>query len=238
MGGLARSFETGAILGALTLLLAATGLAISPTLVSAQSNALYVAHVVLGLLLVVALAAHLVPLARRAFRRIDSSALLVLVVVEVLTGLALWRHVYVPLPKAAAVFAHLALTAPLLAPLATHAVRGTRAWWANRQAARALVARQPPDAAWRAEASLARRAFLRVGAYAVAGFALAWTFGRAATAELTEWRVNSIGRTPILSKEDWRLKVTGLVERPVTLTYAQLLAMRQVELRFTHHCVE
>lgn len=227
MPSVERSFESGAIVGALTLLLAATGVLLSPTLAGSQSNALYVAHVVLGLLLIVALALHFVPLARRALKRVDSAALLAIVVVEILTGLALWRHVYVPLPKAIAVGVHLVLTAPLAFPLATHALRGTRAWRARRQA----LARREPS-------SLARRTFLRVSAYAIAGFALAWSFGRAATAEIMEWRVNSIGRTPDLTKEDWRLRVTGLVNRPITLTYAELAAMRQVELRFTHHCVE
>lgn len=238
MAAIERSFETGAILGALTLLLAATGILLSPSLVGSQSNALYVAHVVLGLLLLIALVAHFAPVARRLLKRVDSLVLFLLLLAEVLTGLALWRHVYAPLPKATAVLVHLVLTAPLLVPLATHAVRGTRAWRANREATRALVARKPPEEAWRTEAGLARRTFLRVSAYAVAGVALAWTFGRAATAELGGWRVNSIGRTPALTKETWQLKVTGLVNRPITVTWTQLLAMRQEELRFVHHCVE
>ena len=238
MASVERSFETGAILGALTLLLALTGIALSPSIFGSQSNALYVAHVVLGLLLIVALVAHFAPLARRLLKRVDSLALFVLLVVEVATGLMLWRHVYVPLPKAIAVMVHLLVTLPLLAPLATHAVRGSSVWWANRKATGAVVARQPPEVAYRTEAGMARRTFLRVSAYAVAGVALAWSFGRAATKETGAWRVNSIGATPALTKENWMLKVTGLVNKPITLTWTQLMAMRQEELRFIHHCVE
>lgn len=238
MASLERSFENGVILGSLALLLAATGLFLSPTLVASQSNGLYVAHVVLGLLFAVALVLHYAPVVRRTFKRADSTLLLVVAVVEVYTGFELWRHVYVPLPKALAVFVHLVLTGVLLAPLVPHALRGSRAWWARRRAARVALARETPEAAWRAASSASRRMFLRLSAYAVAGVALAYAFGRAATQELGAWRVNSIGRTPALTKEGWTLKVTGLVNKPLTLTYAQLLAMRQVELRFTHHCVE
>lgn len=238
MASIERSFETGTIVGVLTLLLAATGIALSPSLFGSQNNALYVAHVVLGLLLTVAVVVHFAPVIRRVLKQLDSAALVAILAVEVWTGIELWRHWYFPFPKAIAVLVHLALTLPLALPLATHAWRGTRSWWANRAAARAVIARQPPERAWRTEAGIARRTFLRVSAYAVAGVALAWTFGRAATAELMEWRVNSIGRTPALTKENWQLRVTGLVNKPITLTWAQLQAMRQVELRFVHHCVE
>ena len=231
--GFERAFESGAILGVLTLLLAGTGVLLSPSLFGTQSNSLYVAHVALGILLVVALVVHYAPLAKRTLKKLDSAILFATLVVEIYTGVELWRRMYVPFPKAVAVAIHLALTAVLLVPLLLHAYRGTRAWWARRDAAAAVAQREgapTPHAA--------RRLFLRLGAYAAAGAALAWAFGSAATAELGEWRVNSIGRTPALTKESWQLRITGLVNRPITLSYADLMRMRQVELRFTHHCVE
>lgn len=238
MASVQRSFETGAITGALVLLLALSGIFLSPTIVNSQNNLLYVAHVVLGLMLIVALAVHFWPLAKRLLKKVDSLALFLLLVVEAATGLMLWRHVYVPLPKATAVLVHLVLTLPLMLPLVTHAVRGTRSWWANRKATGTVLARQPPAEAVRARSGMARRTFLRVSAYTVAGVAIAYAFGRAATAELGEWKINSIGRTPGITKESWQLKVTGLVNKPVTLSWDQLMAMRQKELHFVHHCVE
>lgn len=220
-----RSFESGAILGVLTLLLAGTGLLLSPTLTGLQSNLLYALHVALGLLLVGALLWHAVPLATRALQRLDSAALVLFLVAEAWTGVELWRHWYVPLTKSIAVLVHLALTLILLLPLATHATKGVRAWRAQRE-------RKP------ASVSPARRVFLRLSAFAAAGVGLAWAFGSAARAELGEWRLNSIGRTPLLRKEDYRLTISGLVHKPITLTWDDLMRMRQVELRFTHHCVE
>lgn len=236
--GFQRSIETGAILGVLVLLLALTGIALSPSLLNAQSNGLYAAHVVLGLLFIAALVWHYVPLLRKTFTRLDSAFLLAVAVAEIYTGIALWRHFYVPLPKAVAVFVHLGLTAVILAPIATHSIRGTRKWWARRQADRAVLARETPQRAFAIASAASRRMFLRLAAYTAAGVALAYAFGEATTQELGAWRVNSIGRTPDITKESWQLRVTGLVDRPITLTWGQLMAMRQKELHFVHHCVE
>lgn len=242
-----RSLETGALLGSLLLLLAATGILLSPTVMAALGlraaeagvgNPLYVAHLTAGALLVGFLAWHVAPIARRFLTRLDSATLLALVAVEVYTGVELWRHWYVPLPKAVAVMVHLLVTASLLLPMVTHAARGLRKWRARRDALAKARALQAPEAAWARDAGAARRLFLRLSAYAVAGVAIAWAFGSSATRELGEWRVNSIGRTPELRKESYQLRVTGLVNRPIVLSYDDLLRMRQVELRFTHHCVE
>ncbi|HUR69386.1 MAG TPA: molybdopterin-dependent oxidoreductase [Candidatus Thermoplasmatota archaeon] len=222
---LERSFENGAVLGSLTLLLAATGVLLSPTLGFAQSNLLYAAHVALGLLLIGALLWHVVPLARRILQRLDSAALVVLLAVEVVSGIEIWRHLYVPLPKAIAVITHLVLTFVLLVPLVTHVIKGTRLWWLQRE-------RKP------AAVSTGRRVALRLAAYSAAALALAWAFGSAAKSEVEYWRLNSIGRTPALTKESYQLKITGLVNKPITLSWDDLMRMRQIEKKFTHHCVE
>jgi len=220
---LERSFENGLVLGALTLLLAITGILLSPSVTGLQSNFLYALHVALGILLVGALLWHIVPLLRRALSRLDAAALIAFLVVEIWTGIELWRHLYVPFTKAAAVFVHLGLTALLVIPLATHTVKGFRVWRAKR-------VRKP--------ASPARRVVLRLGAYAAAAAAMAYAFGTAAKAEIGTWRLNSIGRTPQITKGTYALKITGLVNKPITLTWDELMRMRQRELHFTHHCVE
>lgn len=218
-----RSIENGAVLGVLTILLAATGFLLSPTVSGLQSNALYASHVALGLLLVGALVWHVAPVLRRWLSRVDSAALLALLVVEVWTGVELWRHLYVPLGKAMAVAVHLTLTAVLLLPLATHAAKGIRLWSRARE-------KKPT--------STSRRVALRLAAYAAASVALAYAFGSAAKNEIEYWRLNSIGRTPQLATDTYRLRITGLVNKPLTLTWDDLMRMRQVEKRFTHHCVE
>lgn len=220
---LERSFENGAVLGGLTAALALTGIALSPSLGFAQSNWLYAIHVALGLLLVPALLWHVVPLLRRTFSRLDSAALVFLLIAEIVTGIEIWRHIYVPLPKAMAVLTHLGLTAFLLIPLWTHSAKGFRLWRAKRQ--------KKPN-------SSSRRVALRLAAYGALAVALAYAFGSAAKEEIAYWRLNSIGRTPRLAKDTYTLKITGLVNKPITLTWEQLMKMRQIETKFTHHCVE
>jgi DMSO/TMAO reductase YedYZ molybdopterin-dependent catalytic subunit len=51
------------------------------------------------------------------------------------------------------------------------------------------------------------------------------------------WPVLDLGRQPDISHERWRLKVGGLVERPVTLDWAALMAMPQTKSRSDIHCV-
>jgi DMSO/TMAO reductase YedYZ molybdopterin-dependent catalytic subunit len=51
------------------------------------------------------------------------------------------------------------------------------------------------------------------------------------------WPVLDLGRTPDVSTERWRLKISGMVERPVTLDWAAFLALPQTRLRSDIHCV-
>ena len=52
-----------------------------------------------------------------------------------------------------------------------------------------------------------------------------------------DWPVLDLGRQPDVSHARWRLKISGLVERPVTLDWAGFLALPQVDLRTDIHCV-
>lgn len=49
---------------------------------------------------------------------------------------------------------------------------------------------------------------------------------------------NSIKGPQAIDKDAYRLEVTGLVERPVKLTYDEVLALPHVKKVFTLHCVE
>ncbi|SFR82243.1 sulfite oxidase-like oxidoreductase [Sphingomonas jatrophae] len=51
------------------------------------------------------------------------------------------------------------------------------------------------------------------------------------------WPVLDLGRQPDVSHERWRLKIGGMVERPVTLDWAGLMALPQVKSRSDIHCV-
>jgi len=52
------------------------------------------------------------------------------------------------------------------------------------------------------------------------------------------FRIYSItGSYPLISSEEYRLKIHGLVERPTTLTFADLTAMPSIELDATFQCV-
>lgn len=254
-----RTLETGSVLGLLTALLAATGLLLSPTLMGALGlaaalpgvgNPLYVAHLVAAALLVAFLAWHLWPyayaFARKAgqtvAQRASSFILFGLALVEIVTGYELWSHQYVLIPKEVNVGIHLATTFLLLAPLVVHARRGVLVWRARRQARKdALAAADAAGVGAQAreqQRGVSRRTFLRVAGYVGLGGALALVLGAKAREDVGGWRLNSIGAIPKLTKENYRLKVTGLVNRPVELTYNDLLALPVVEQRFTHHCVE
>jgi DMSO/TMAO reductase YedYZ molybdopterin-dependent catalytic subunit len=254
----ARTLETGSILGVLTLVLAGTGLALSPTVLNGlglyaqpwAANALYVAHLAAAVLLVVFTAWHLWPLAYAFLKkagqtlgqRASSYALLALVVVEIVTGYELWSHDYVLISKEWNVGIHLATTFLLLTPLAVHASRGFGVWRARRDArASALAAATAAGQGAKAveqQRGLSRRLFLRLSIYGAAGLALAYSIGTAAKRQLGDWRLNSVGGTPNLTKENYRLRITGLVEKPVEITFADLLAMPAVTQRIVHHCVE
>ena len=51
------------------------------------------------------------------------------------------------------------------------------------------------------------------------------------------WPVLDLGDVPDISTSEWRLEVGGLVHNPVTLTWADLLALPQVEDVSDFHCV-
>ena len=51
------------------------------------------------------------------------------------------------------------------------------------------------------------------------------------------WPVLDLGRQPDVSRERWRLKIGGLVERPVTLDWAGFMALPQRPMRSDIHCV-
>jgi DMSO/TMAO reductase YedYZ molybdopterin-dependent catalytic subunit len=52
------------------------------------------------------------------------------------------------------------------------------------------------------------------------------------------WRIYTIsGSMPIFDPSQWRLEIGGLVRKPVTLTYAQLLALPRASQTTTFHCV-
>jgi DMSO/TMAO reductase YedYZ molybdopterin-dependent catalytic subunit len=56
--------------------------------------------------------------------------------------------------------------------------------------------------------------------------------------EKREWPVLDLGvETPAVAPERWRLTVDGAVETPLTLSYAELLALPQVEQEADFHCV-
>lgn len=54
---------------------------------------------------------------------------------------------------------------------------------------------------------------------------------------VANWPVLDLGVQPDVTKDDWKLAADGLVENPVSLTYAQLLALPQTESVSDIHCV-
>ncbi|MFA5964669.1 MAG: sulfite oxidase-like oxidoreductase [Sphingomonas sp.] len=52
-----------------------------------------------------------------------------------------------------------------------------------------------------------------------------------------DWPVLDLGRQPEVSRERWRLKIGGMVARPVTLDWAAFMALPQTDLRSDIHCV-
>ena len=55
--------------------------------------------------------------------------------------------------------------------------------------------------------------------------------------EHDEWPVLDLGQTPEISTDRWRLTVDGAVETPLTLSWADLLALPQVDVDADFHCV-
>jgi DMSO/TMAO reductase YedYZ molybdopterin-dependent catalytic subunit len=52
-----------------------------------------------------------------------------------------------------------------------------------------------------------------------------------------DWPVLDLGAQPDISTDRWRLKVGGMVARPMTLDWAGLMALPQTMLRSDIHCV-
>lgn len=52
-----------------------------------------------------------------------------------------------------------------------------------------------------------------------------------------DWPVLDLGRQPDITHDRWRLGITGMVERPVTLDWAAFTALPQTDLRSDIHCV-
>jgi DMSO/TMAO reductase YedYZ molybdopterin-dependent catalytic subunit len=52
------------------------------------------------------------------------------------------------------------------------------------------------------------------------------------------WRIYTIsGSMPVFDEKSWRLDITGLVRKPVSLTYRDVLALPRAEQVSTFHCV-
>ena len=52
------------------------------------------------------------------------------------------------------------------------------------------------------------------------------------------WRIYTIsGSMPLFDPKTWRLEISGLVRRPVSVSYQQLLALPRVHQVSTFHCV-
>ena len=253
-----RSLETGTILGILVGVLALTGLAISPTVesftgaIDAQLGYwVYATHLASASLLVVFLVWHLLPFGHSFSRKagavsgwmlVASHTLLAFVLVEIVTGIVLYFHLYDLVDKRVAALTHLVTTFIVLAPLAIHVWRGVRVWLERRasraSAMAAATARGREAQAEAAYEAVSRRSFLRLSAMAVAGVGLAFAFGRYAFGDVMGWRVNKVGKVPALTKDGYRLRITGMVANPIELTYQQLRALPEREVDITHHCVE
>ncbi|MBL4683684.1 MAG: sulfite oxidase-like oxidoreductase [Nannocystaceae bacterium] len=52
-----------------------------------------------------------------------------------------------------------------------------------------------------------------------------------------KWPVLDLGIKPSVDTTSWRLRVDGAVERPIELSYTELLALPQTELDADFHCV-
>ena len=98
---------------------------------------------------------------------------------------------------------------------------------------------------------LGRRAFLLLTAGGLSSFAWAGWASRVfspVTSQFSQlvadvlpvggWRIYTIsGSMPIFDPHTWRLEIRGLVKRPRTLSYAELLGLPRAEQVSTFHCV-
>ncbi|WP_081975184.1 molybdopterin-dependent oxidoreductase [Modestobacter caceresii] len=51
------------------------------------------------------------------------------------------------------------------------------------------------------------------------------------------YRIDTALRVPTIDPDEWRLEIRGMVDNPFTLTYAELMAMPQIEADITLSCV-
>ena len=58
-----------------------------------------------------------------------------------------------------------------------------------------------------------------------------------ALSTISRWPVLDLGQTPEVSREKWRLEVDGAVGAPLSLSFAELMALPQVEVDADFHCV-
>jgi DMSO/TMAO reductase YedYZ molybdopterin-dependent catalytic subunit len=58
-----------------------------------------------------------------------------------------------------------------------------------------------------------------------------------ALSRVERWPVLDLGSTPEVSKEKWRLEVDGAVASPLSLSFAELMALPQVTVDADFHCV-
>ena len=98
---------------------------------------------------------------------------------------------------------------------------------------------------------IGRRAFLLLTAGGLTSFAWAGWASRVfspVTSQFTQlvanvlpvggWRIYTIsGSMPIFEESTWRLEIGGLVKRPRSLSYAELLGLPRAEQVSTFHCV-
>lgn len=55
--------------------------------------------------------------------------------------------------------------------------------------------------------------------------------------QVPNWPVLDLGDQPHIAREEWQLEIAGLVEHPYTLSFADLMAMPQVDEESDFHCV-
>jgi DMSO/TMAO reductase YedYZ molybdopterin-dependent catalytic subunit len=121
-----------------------------------------------------------------------------------------------------------------------------------------MSAEQPPRPSEAADENLGARRLGRAGFIGVVGAGVATLFyGKAisgVTSRLTNpladatgltrlvpsggWRIYTVANTmPSFDPTNWRLTIDGLVEKPLQLSYQQLLALPKAEQLSTFHCV-
>lgn len=52
-----------------------------------------------------------------------------------------------------------------------------------------------------------------------------------------DWPVLDLGKQPDVSRERWRLRITGMVDQPLMLDWAAFMALPQTQARSDIHCV-